>query len=378
MSRSGEQGSHLSARESNDTWLARELYARQSSLLETYRARLIDQGNPLGRNPEAWVTCEEQARHILAECRYAMDNGAEAPMEPRHTLKTRRIGGARVSQGISPIHSVRAGALLFHLTMDYLIRITDERPGAERLLLKALPAVQSSITRRLEEGAIGHDLFLLDIVRDTSKRSRTNMSREIHDRIGSAASLTLRQLELYELTHNVSSDTDPRLGSLKQAIMETLDATRDIVSDLRTRTDTMRSLQVALTTFVAAMALDSPTVDIQVDDPEDLLPQTVGEEMYLMLRECLRNAFAHARASHVAIAVRIDPRQVWASVKDDGTGFIPELRQGHGLASLEERARMLSGRLTIDSAPGTGTAIELSIPIEQEGHVRDDRRPHGA
>ncbi|MFE2732997.1 sensor histidine kinase [Streptomyces sp. NPDC059349] len=352
--------------------LAAELQALEAELLDTYRRALLDQNNPLGMDQEAWTSCREQAQHILGECVHALRYGTEAPLNPQLMKKTRRLGGARISQGIPPVHSVRAGSMFFQITMEFLGRIFADRPGSEHYLMKVPPILQSAITRRLEEGSSGYDLFLLDVVRDAAQQGRHGMAREIHDRIGSTASLALRQLELYELTQHAAS-SDARLGSLKQAILETLYTTRDIVTELRTRSDTCRSLQLALSAFVSAMAIDEPVVEIHVDDPDDLLPRGVSDDLFIMLRECLRNALAHASASRVTIDVKVDARHVQASVHDDGIGFVPGRRQGNGLASLAERAQLLAGRLTIHSAPGHGTAIELSVPLDEEEHADDGR-----
>ncbi|MFE4254744.1 sensor histidine kinase [Streptomyces sp. NPDC056910] len=352
--------------------LAAELQALEAELLDTYRRALLDQNNPLGMDQEAWTSCREQAQHILGECVHALRYGTEAPLNPQLMKKTRRLGGARISQGIPPVYSVRAGSMFFQITMEFLGRIFADRPGSEHYLMKVPPILQSAITRRLEEGSSGYDLFLLDVVRDAAQQGRHGMAREIHDRIGSTASLALRQLELYELTQHAAS-SHARLGSLKQAILETLYTTRDIVTELRTRSDTCRSLQLALSAFVSAMAIDEPVVEIHVDDPDDLLPRGVSDDLFIMLRECLRNALAHASASRVTIDVKVDARHVQASVRDDGIGFVPGRRQGNGLASLTERAQLLAGRLTIDSAPGHGTAIELSVPLDEEEHADDGR-----
>ncbi|MBA2944535.1 sensor histidine kinase [Streptomyces himalayensis] len=346
-------------------------------MLDAYQRILAERKNPLGVNPTAWVTCREQARHIIAECAHTLRHGTEAPLNPQLTRKTRRLGGARLSQGIPPVYSVRAGSLFFQIAMDHLGRVFADRPGSEQYLMKVLPTLQTAITRRLEEGSSGYDLFLLDVVRDAAQQGRHGMAREIHDRIGSAASLALRQLELFELTQNVSSSTDARLGSLKQAILETLYTTRDIVTELRTRADTTGSLQVALSAFVTAMAIDEPEVEIHVEDPDDLLPRTVSDDLFIILRECLRNALAHASASRVTLDVRVGPGCVRASVRDDGVGFSPGHRRGNGIASLTERTQLLGGSLTIDSAPGRGTAVELTVPIDEEEHADDGRGPAG-
>ncbi|MFI1366792.1 sensor histidine kinase [Streptomyces griseochromogenes] len=348
--------------------LADRLGEIRPDLINAYRQALVRQCNPLGVNQEAWITCREQAEQIIADCLGVLREEREPLLDVGVYLKARRLGGARISQGIGPIHSVRAASVLFQIVMDQLGRVATEFPGCERHLMKALLALQSSIIRRLEQGAIGHDLFLLDVVRDAAQQGRNSMAREIHDRIGSAASVALRQLELYELTQNGDVRTDVRLAALKQAIQETQYITRDLVSELRTRLDTTRSLQVALSSFVTAMALDKPVVEIAVDDPDDRLPPRIADDLYLMLRECLRNAFAHASASRIDIALAFDHDLVRASVRDDGVGFDPERRTGHGLASLVERSRLLGATLTITSALGEGTTVELCVPVGKEDH----------
>ncbi|GAA2952994.1 sensor histidine kinase [Streptomyces enissocaesilis] len=354
--------------------LAAQLLALEPEILDAYRQLLIEQKNPLGMHAEIWLSCSEQGRHILAECAHALRHGNSAPLNPQLASKTRKLGGARISQGVTPVYSVRAGSLFFNLTLDFLGRLLEGSPGSEHYLMKALPALQTAITRRLEEGSTGQELFLLDVVRDAAQQGRHGMAREIHDRIGSSASLALRQLELYELTQNSSSPADVRLSSLKQAILETLYTTRDIVTELRTRSDSTRSLQVALSAFVTAMAVEVPSVDIQVADPGDLLPAALCDDLFIMVRECLRNALAHASASRVTIDVEVGAHEARAVVRDDGIGFSPAKQRGNGLASLRERALLLGGQVTITSTPGAGTAVTLRVPITEENHADDGPR----
>ncbi|MFG2640720.1 sensor histidine kinase [Streptomyces sp. NPDC048370] len=291
--------------------------------------------------------------------------------------------GVRIARGTVPLHVVRAGALLVQLVAEFLERPRTPGPlqdpgGRTRLLVR----VQEAVTRAVEEAADGDDLHLLDVVRDSTRASRDAMAREIHDRVGSAAGLALRQLELYELTQNVSSVTDPRLDALKQAILETMQSARDIVTELRTGAHSAGSLGVALSAFVTAMAIDRPVVEIRVEDVDDPLPQAVGEQLFLVLREGLRNALAHADASRVTVDVRGDGgdgeagdvlgggvRRLRASVTDDGVGLPPEREFGNGLASVSERIRLLGGRLEIRSAPGRGTTLAFSVPVGEECHA---------
>ncbi|MFD3945331.1 sensor histidine kinase [Streptomyces sp. NPDC058579] len=346
-----------------DAGLIAELIACEPELLDAYRSRLIDQRNPLGTHAESWESCRDQARRILSECRDASGSATAAPEEERP------------ARGTVPLHAVRAGALLVQLVAEFLERTKPEPPGDPADRTRFLARVQAAVAHALEEAAGGDDLHLLDVVRDSTRASRDAMAREIHDRVGSAAGLALRQLELYELTQNISSVTDPRLDALKQAILETMQSARDIVTELRTGAHSAGSLGVALSAFVTAMAIDRPVVEIRVEDVDDPLPDTVGEQLFLVLREGLRNALAHAHASRVTVEVRGDQelaagvRRLRACVSDDGVGLPPEREFGNGLASVAERIRLLGGGMEIRSAPGLGTTLAFSVPIGEEWHA---------
>ncbi|MEU6985169.1 ATP-binding protein [Streptomyces sp. NPDC046324] len=267
------------------------------------------------------------------------------------------------------VHALRAGSVLVQVVAEFLERRLAHRPAGDLIGMRLMATLQAAVTRSLEDGADGPDLQLLDLVRESTRQGRDAMAREIHDRIGSAAGLALRQLELYELTQNVSSATDPRLDSLKQAILETMHSTRDVVTELRTGAHSAGSLQVALAAFVTAMAVEKPVVEIRIEDFDDPLPDALGEELFLVLREGLRNALAHAHASRVSVDVRCDVRRVEARVSDDGVGLPRDRTFGNGLASAAERIRLLGGRMEIDSVPGAGTTLAFTVPAGEEWHA---------
>ncbi|MCT4353750.1 ATP-binding protein [Streptomyces sp. Je 1-79] len=313
----------------------------------------------------------DRTRRILSECREALRGGADAFPEQRPVPHCcpRRPGGARTPDGTVPVHALRAGSSLVQVVAEFLERSLTRRPTSDLSRTRLMAMLQAAVARSLEDGADGHDLHLLDVVRESARQSREAMAREIHDRIGSAASLALRQLELYELTQNVSSATDPRLDSLKQAILETMHSTRDVVTELRTGADCGGSLQVALSAFVTAMAVERPVVEIRIEECEEPLPDTLSEHLFLVLRECLRNALAHAHASRVTLDVRCEARRLRARVADDGVGLPQERKFGNGLASVLERIRIMGGRMEIESAPGRGTTFAFSVPMGEESHA---------
>ncbi len=94
--------------------------------------------------------------------------------------------------------------------------------------------------------------------------------------------------------------------------------------------------------------------------------------LYRIVQEALANAVRHAHAKMARVALRVAVGAVRLTVADDGSGFDPEAARragGLGLASVEERARLLGGRCRIASAPGAGTAIEVSVPLHSFGRL---------
>ena len=90
--------------------------------------------------------------------------------------------------------------------------------------------------------------------------------------------------------------------------------------------------------------------------------------MYRIAGEALRNAFRHAQAQRVEVAIRYDEQQLTVRVRDDGKGISPEVlepqgRAGHwGLQGMRERARTIGGQLELWSRPQSGTEVQLLIP----------------
>ncbi|WP_406724714.1 ATP-binding protein [Streptomyces sp. GD-15H] len=374
MSDASARGKPRHGPRAEDEGLAAELLAYEPELLDVYRSRLVEQRNPLGTHEEVWDSVRDRVRGILTECRDALGEGVTrpGPHDRRPVDRVPRPEEPPTPQGAVPVHVLRAGSLLVELVAEFL-----ERPPAARRLpdglsrVRLMAGLQAAVARSLEDDAAGRGFLPLDVVRDSTRQSRDAMAREIHDRIGSAAGLALRQLELYELTQNVSSVTDPRLDSLKQAILEIMHSTREVVTGLRAGTHSAESLRAALAAFVTTMAVDRPHVEIRVEDFDEPLSEPLGEHLFLVLRECLRNALAHAHAERVVLGVRCEGPRLEAHVRDDGIGLPPERKYGNGLVSVAERIRLLGGGMRIDSAPGRGTSLTFSVPRDGECHAGD-------
>src|SRR5262249_52733065 len=108
----------------------------------------------------------------------------------------------------------------------------------------------------------------------------------------------------------------------------------------------------------------------------DLAP-LVREEMWLIGREALANAFRHAGAGEIEAQVSYGKHFLKLQIRDDGRGIDPGVlengRPGHwGMAGMRERAAKIGASLSLRSRPGTGTQIEVQLSAESA--YRDDAR----
>ncbi|MFI1866457.1 sensor histidine kinase [Streptomyces jumonjinensis] len=189
------------------------------------------------------------------------------------------------------------------------------------------------------------------------------LARRLHDELGSVLAVALHRIEL--------SEDDPERAAIhlavaRQALREAAAENRSLIAGLRRSTYTP-PIREALQSFLADLAPHAH-VTIQVVGDETIAPERCRRELFLMLRELLRNCLAHARAERVEVTVRTTRRWVYARVQDDGVGFVAGRivsgpHTGHGLISIRERAEELGGRLRVVSGPGEGTRAELHVPL---------------
>jgi len=96
------------------------------------------------------------------------------------------------------------------------------------------------------------------------------------------------------------------------------------------------------------------------------LPPRVEVALYRVCQEALTNIASHARASRVTVRLVATPEGVQLIVWDDGHGFDPSSvgDDRHGIVGMRERVEMLGGSLKVESGPGEGTRVEVTVPLE--------------
>jgi signal transduction histidine kinase len=220
----------------------------------------------------------------------------------------------------------------------------------------------------------------------TRSQVRTRLARDLHDSVAQE----LAVLRTYSDTATKALGDRPENAVARpQALAEVLtlmDAHIDKAhGEMRELLDALRSehplvelgLADILHSLVAEFRVRRPDVEVHMDASHDLpaeLRPDVRETVYFILREALHNIARHAGPTTVGVELRAGPECLLLVVGDDGRGFDPATaaRRRHGLAGMQERAKLAGGDLEITSAPGEGTTVRLRIP-DPSGHER--RRP---
>jgi len=107
---------------------------------------------------------------------------------------------------------------------------------------------------------------------------------------------------------------------------------------------------------------------VSVDAPEisDNLPDDHNTCVYRVVQEALHNCARHARAHSVRIGVRQTAGRIALSIQDDGQGFDARRVRGLGLVGMEERVQHLGGTFHVRSEPGSGTELQVELPVPGE------------
>lgn len=191
---------------------------------------------------------------------------------------------------------------------------------------------------------------------------RRRVARELHDDLVqriAAAAIEVGRLERL---------SEPRDGL--ESLKRTLARLSEDVHRLSRRIHPAMLDELGLAAALEAecrafMERGGPPVDLQVP-PLDTLPGDVSLAIYRIVQEALRNAWQHAGATDVSVTLERVEDDIRLIVRDNGAGFerrAPGWVAGLGLASMEERARLLGGEMQIDSTPGGGTRIDVRLPL---------------
>jgi len=224
---------------------------------------------------------------------------------------------------------------------------------------------------RLRMRQLAHEF---DVKIEARVGERARIARDLHDTLlQSFQGLLLSFQTVRELLRTRPAEAEEILGSAIDQTAQAITEGRNAVQGLRSSIVERNDLAVAIQTFgeeLTAQGSDAKPIGFLVDVEGTSRPlhPIVRDEIFRIATEAMRNAFLHAEAKQIEVELRYDERQLRLRVRDDGRGIDPQFltekgRAGHfGLAGMHERAKLIGGKLTVWSAPDSGTELELSIP----------------
>jgi signal transduction histidine kinase/ligand-binding sensor domain-containing protein len=211
---------------------------------------------------------------------------------------------------------------------------------------------------------------------------RERIARELHDTL-------LQGVQGLILRFQSATDIIPAREPARCVMEQTLERADDLLTESRARVKDLREPASSLIALPEALAAEgeqlalthSGRLRVTTEGAARPLHLIVREEVFLIAREALTNAFQHAHATRMEAEVCYDDTELRLSIRDDGCGFDPVAfnsasRNSHchfGLLGMRERARKLSGDLEIWSAVGAGTELKLRVPAAVA--YSESRRP---
>jgi len=335
-------------------------------------------------------TVEELAksRPPECECKQVLDSRRPLVVRPLHEncpLRTLALSDGRLASGHATV------PLLTRTKVVGVLNVADAEPVSfSEQELTLLSAIGRQLGIAIENARLWEALKQRDMLRGqlleqgmvAQEEERKRIARELHDQIGQALTSLLLGLRTLETEADGSGGlivSPARLQDLKTTVANTLDGVRDLALGLRPSVLDDLGLVPALRRHVRTFsARHQLAIDFQTVGLEGVrLPPSVETSLYRIVQEALINVVQHARAHRVSLLLEGRTQAVVAIVEDDGSGFeVERLQRGPadkywlGLHGMRERAELLGGTLTIESAPGSGTTVFVEVPLcnRQDGH----------
>lgn len=240
------------------------------------------------------------------------------------------------------------------------------------ILAGALVAVpverERRATRRLQDVERQRLLSYAHLVTEAQEDERKRMARELHDE--AAQSIVVIQRDLASLAETLpNGSVASELCRLRDLAGQTLVGIRRFSRDLRPPTLDELGLPPALEQLLGEFGeREGAQVELHVNGSVRRAPIDIELAVFRIVQAALHNVERHAGATHVVVELTFEDGSIRLTVADDGRGFVPPEHFGDlaqlgklGLLGMFERAELIGGTLTIDSAPGEGTRIHLTI-----------------
>jgi two-component system nitrate/nitrite sensor histidine kinase NarX len=366
-------------------------FLARTDSLEAMARGFVRQMRRLARADAAalrWSDETNQRYHLLAgDCLPRAIADAESCVRPGDCACARAGEAGMAGAHVIPIHASappRAAAACAEAGFEHLVvvpvqlkqRVLGEidllyrgevaLSDDERSLLDALASHLASAMEGLRAGALEREAAVAE--------ERGLLARELHDSIAQSLAFLKIQVQILReaLRRGDELGVARTLDELDAGVRESTADVRELLLHFRTRTsgeDIVPALRATLQKFEHQTGLPA---QLSVEGEGLPLPPDVQVQVLHVLQEALSNVRKHAGAH--AVWVEVQRGRDWHfEVRDDGRGFVADAAPSEthvGLRIMRERAARIGARVAVDSVPGAGTCVSLTLPAADAAHPR--------
>jgi PAS domain S-box-containing protein len=206
------------------------------------------------------------------------------------------------------------------------------------------------------------------------EEERRRVAREIHDDYQQRLAMVANDVEL--LRHRLGDNVE----ETKQRLRHLWDEISELTSDLHSLSHRLHSSTLETLGLVAGVSSFcrefQQQQELKIDFVHENVPRAIPADTALCIfrvaQEALRNVKRHSGANYAEVRLELKDEELRLAVSDKGTGFDPAFRSpslGIGIRSMEERLRLVGGRLEIQSRMSEGTIISARVPFNVSGHA---------
>jgi len=265
------------------------------------------------------------------------------------------MGLAVISESLwltaSPWLTLTLPALMLALGLQVVNNVAQARVDAE----KRVATIEQRMAERIAEVERSHSQLAEQKLEQVTERERKRIAADLHDDLGA---------KLLTIVHTSESD---RISTLAREALE------EMRLSVRGLTGKPVHLIDALGDWRAEVVsrLGQANILAEWKSPAEDVVHTLQARSYVqttrILRESVSNIIKHSGATHATISSAVQEGDFILTIQDNGQGIPSELDgrldRGHGMASMKSRAKQMHGQCLVESGPGWGTVIRLTIPL---------------
>ncbi|NLF00421.1 MAG: sensor histidine kinase, partial [Anaerolineales bacterium] len=205
--------------------------------------------------------------------------------------------------------------------------------------------------------------------------ARKKLARDLHDGpTQDIASIAMRVNTIRMLFDRDPSRVPDELVQVEQMARRTTTKIRHMLFTLRPLILESQGLYAALEQYISKLAeLDSVAIHLEaLRGVDQAISRRAQSVVFYIIEEAVSNARRHANPSTIWVRLRLEGDVFVAEVEDDGAGFDFQAVRTHydergslGVVTMHERTDLVDGKLVIDTAPGNGTLVRLSVPVRR-------------